>query len=278
MQTILVPTDFSETAKNAAHYAIQLANAIKAEKVILYNAYQIPVSADPMMPTLQLFNLEEIKSVSQEGLAHFAREVQAFAAGSHVTIETLSEFNVLAEGIADVIDRTGASIIVMGITGGDKVDEVLVGSNTISVSKHAHVPVLIIPSDCNYTPIQEVVLACDLKQVVQTTPVQPIKDLLQLTGAHFSVVNISSEKQQLSGDAAFQSLLLDTLFQEQQPQYHFVENTVFTEGIHQFLARHPTDLLITIPKKHGWFEGLFRRSHTKQLAFHSHVPLMVVHE
>jgi hypothetical protein len=38
------------------------------------------------------------------------------------------------------------------------------------------------------------------------------------------------------------------------------------------------DLIITIPKKMGWFDSLFRRSHTKMLAFHSHVPLMVVHE
>lgn len=277
MQTILVPTDFSDTARNAAHYALQLATAVKADKIILYNAYQIPVSADPMTPTLQLFNLDEIKAASTLGLGHFANSLKA-AVPDGIVLETLSEFNVLAEGIGEVIDRTGAGIIVMGITGGDKVEEVLIGSNTISVSKHAHVPVIIVPADCSYQPIKQVALACDLKKVVQTTPVEPIKTLLQLTGASFSVVNISSQQQQQSDETAFQSLLLDTLFQDYHPDYYFFQNSDFTEGIQQFIAQNAVDLLITIPKKHGWFEGLFKRSHTKQLAFHSHVPLMVVHE
>ncbi|RFM25879.1 universal stress protein [Deminuibacter soli] len=277
MQTILVPTDFSETAKNATRYALQLAAAIGADKIILYNAYQIPVTADPMMPTLQLFNLEEIKAASEEGLSHFADTIQPLVPAG-ISIETLCEFNVLAEGIGDVIDRTGAGIIVMGITGGDKVEEVLIGSNTISVSKHAHIPVIIVPADCSYQPIKAIALACDLKKVVQTTPVEPIKTLLQLTGAAFSVVNISGQKQQPSDDKAFQMLLLDTLFQQQQPAYFFIENDDFTEAIQQFVVANKVDLLITIPKKHGWFEGLFKRSHTKRLAFHSHIPLMVAHE
>lgn len=277
MQTILVPTDFSATARNAARYAIALAEQFKAKKIILYNAYQVPVSTDPTMPTLQLFTLEDIKKVSEEGLAHFKGELLPFVKEG-IALETISEFNVLEEGVEELTERTQTDIIVMGITGGDKVEEVLIGSNTISVAKHAKVPVIIVPADCSFSPIKEVVLACDFKKVVETTPVQPIKDLLDQTGARLFVLNIGNEKQPVSAEASFESLMLDTLLEGYHLQYHFLESKDFTEAINQFAQLHQVDLIITIPKKHGWFDGLFKRSHTKMLAFHSHVPLMVVHE
>jgi nucleotide-binding universal stress UspA family protein len=277
MQTILVPTDFSATARNAARYAIALAEQFKAKKIILYNAYQVPVSTDPTMPTLQLFTLEDIKKVSEEGLAHFKGELLPFVKEG-IALETISEFNVLEEGIEELTERTQTDVIVMGITGGDKVEEVLIGSNTISVAKHAKVPVIIVPAGCSFSPIKEVVLACDFKKVVETTPVQPIKDLLDQTGARLFVLNVGNEKQPVSADASFESLMLDTLLEGYHPQYHFLESKDFTEAINQFAQLHQVDLIITIPKKHGWFDGLFKRSHTKMLAFHSHVPLMIVHE
>ncbi len=277
MQTILVPTDFSATARNATQYAIQLAEQFKAKKIILYNAYQVPVSTDPTMPTLQMFSLDDIKQVSEQGLAHFKEEILS-SVKTGIAIETISEFNVLEEGIEELTERTGADIIVMGITGGDKVEEVLIGSNTISVSKHAKIPVIIVPADCSFSPIEEVLLACDFKKVVETTPVKPIKDLLDQTGAALLVLNIGNEKQPVSAETSFESLLLDTLLQGYNPQYYFLESNDFTDAINQFAVQHKVDLIITIPKKHGWFDGLFKRSHTKMLAFHSHLPLMVVHE
>ena len=70
MKTILVPTDFSETAKNASLYAIDFAKQVKAKKIILYNTYQAPVSVgpDPMVPVLEVFDLETVKKANEENL------------------------------------------------------------------------------------------------------------------------------------------------------------------------------------------------------------------
>ena len=37
MKRIMVPTDFSETSKNAARYAVQLAASIPGASIVLYN-------------------------------------------------------------------------------------------------------------------------------------------------------------------------------------------------------------------------------------------------
>ena len=52
----------------------------------------------------------------------------------------------------------------------------------------------------------------------------------------------------------------------------------FTTSINQFAEEHAVDLIITIPKHHGLLDSLFTTSHTTKLAFHSHLPLMVIHK
>ena len=166
----------------------------------------------------------------------------------------------------------------MGITGGGALEENQVGSNTISVAKHSTVPVIIVPANASFTPIKEVLLACDYKKVVETTPVQPIKSLLAATGTKLFVLNVDHNNKGYNSEVPFESLMLDTLLQGCNPEYHFVDSPDFTEAINAFAREKEVDIIITIPKKHGWFESLFRKSHTKMLAFHSDVPLMVIHE
>jgi len=276
MKTILVPTDFSNTARNAAKYALALGSQIKASRIVLYNAFQAPISVDPMVPTVQLLDMDLMKKSSEEGLAQFKAELKADHFGD-IEMDTFSEYNVLTGGINDLAIAVAADFIVMGITGGGAVTETLIGSNAVSVSLHSTIPVIIVPPEASFQKINHVLLACDFKQVLETTPVKPLKLLLENTGAalHILHVNTSAEK---AVDVSFESMVLDSLLKTNSPQYHFVENESFTDGINQFADSNNIDLIITIPKKHGFFDNIFKKSHTKRLAFHSHLPLMVMHD
>ncbi len=279
MKNILVPTDFSATAQNAARYALHLAEQIGAPKIILYNAYQAPVALDPMAmaPAVQLLDEEQLRSSSMEALEHFRMQIMAFCPKG-CSIELYCEYALLTGGLDQVCVTTDSGLIVMGITGGGLLEETLIGSNTIHVSRNSTIPVIIVPKKAEFTRIEKVALACDFRAVIETTPVQPIRDLLKATGAKFLVLNINYKQNSFDPEIPFQSKMLDELFHSITPEYHFVDTEDFIEGIHQFVIENKIDLLITIPKKHGLLEQLFHRSHTKQIAFHTHVPLMIVHD
>lgn len=278
MKTILVPTDFSDVARNASEYAVQLANQIGATKLIFYNAYQVPVVVDAMVAPVELIGVDEIRKSSEENIQNFIESLREQTNPGTIVFEAISEFNLLSENIDDICKELNVDLIVMGVTGGGKAKEVLIGSTTISVAKNTNVPVIIVPAEAIYTPIKQIVLACDFKKVVQTTPIEPIKLLLDTTKAKLLVLNVDHEQKKFTPDTPFESLMLDTLLQGYNPEYYFVDNPDFTEGINNFVLEKHADLIITIPKKHGLFDSLFKRSHTKMLAFHSHVPLMVIHE
>jgi len=279
MKTILIPTDFSETASNAARYAVDLADQLQVDKLILYNVYQagVNVVADPMIPALGALDLDNIKHASEDGLENFKNEILEYAY-KKIDIETISEFALLSEGIEDLLKRYEIDLIVMGITGGGAIQENFFGSNTINVARHTTIPVVIIPADAIFKKIDNILFACDFSKVVESTPVNSIKKILDSTGAKLHVFHIDDYNKENAPDIKFESLMLDTLLEGYDKEYHFADNPSFTEAINSFSEEKEIDLIITIPKKHGFFDSLFKRSHTKMLAFHSHVPLMVIHE
>ncbi len=277
MNTILVPTDFSETAKNASLYAVNLAKQLNSKKIVLYNAYQQPVATDANMTPLELMDFDELKRISDTGLDHAKNYLQPYGS-AEIEIATLSEYTTLTSNINDVCVDNKIDIIVVGVTGGGPLEETLIGSNAVNVAKHAIVPVIVVPPGTSFTTITKVVLACDFKKVIETLPAAPIKQLLNETKAKLFVLNIDHAQKNFSPETPYESLMLDNLLYGYNPEYCFMDNTDFIEGINQFASEKQVDLIITIPKKHGFFERLFKPSHTKQLAFHSHVPLMVVHD
>lgn len=277
MKKILVPTDFSPVAKNAAMYAFKLAEQLGAEEVLLYHAYQAPVNIDPMVPTVVMPDIDTLKESSEKALQHFKSVVCPFCS-SHIKVATLAKYDNLVNGLDEVCHEAGVGLIVMGVTGSSLLEEKLIGTNALSVAENGTVPVIIVPPKATFTRIEEVMLACDFKKVVETTPVQPIKNILDATGAKLFVLHVDHENKNWSADTPFESLMLDTLLYGYQPVYHFENNKNFVEAVNNVAQERMIDLIITIPKKHGLFEGLFKVSATKKLAYHSHVPMMVIHE
>jgi nucleotide-binding universal stress UspA family protein len=280
MKDILVPTDFSTTAKNAARYALQLAEQIGAPKVIFYNAYSAPIIVDPMVPAVQLLNEENLKKDSQDALDKFQLFVKAFCPKDCV-VETYCEYALLNNGLNEVCQKTNSELIVMGITGGGLLTEKLIGSNTLSVAKHSDVPVIIVPANSRFTRIEEVMLLSDFDKADDKIPMNPVRRIIELTKAKFFVFNVEKEVDEFGvtypSNVLGESYAVHTLLQDLNPEYHFTKNQHYMQAIDDFVKEHHIDLIITIPQKHSFFEKLFSSSHTKMLAFHSHIPLMVMH-
>jgi nucleotide-binding universal stress UspA family protein len=276
MNSILVPTDFSPTAKNAALFAINFAKQMQYQRIVLYNAYQTPLTTDPNIALIDTVDINELEKSSKANLENFKMLLKPYC-DKDITVDVLSEYGTVAYDINDVCKSQNADLIVMGVTGVGKMEQTLIGSFAIDVARRAEVPVIIVPPEATFTKIEEIMLACDFSKVVETTPVGAIKKILDASKAKLFVVNIDHNNKHFTQDTPFESLMLDTLLYGYNPEYSFIDDADFVEGINKAALEKQVDLIITIPKKMGWFDALFKKSHTKMLAYHSHVPLMVVH-
>ena len=277
MQSILVPTDFSANAYNAATYAIALAADIKATEVILYNAYQPYVSEDPELSLPLQTDVEAFKQISADALVKMKAVLEKELPPS-IQLKIKSEYNMVTAGIVDAAKDLNAGFIVMGISGTEsKLEEAIIGSNAVDVSRHSEVPVIVVPAKAKYVQFRKILLAVDFKKSAETTPVAAIKNLLDVTKAQLDILHVEAGTN-TDIDLDTEKNIVENLFQNYNPQYHFLQSKVFTDAINQFALENKSDLIIVIPKKHGLFEGIFKRSHTKALVFHSDIPIMTIHE
>lgn len=275
MKTIIIPTDFSPTAMNATNYAADMALAIKAN-ILLFNTYQLPmaVGETPIM----LLSVEEMRDSAQNKLAQLKKNLEHITSGK-LEINTEARLGNLADELEDCCTKNQPFAVVMGSQGHSAVERVLFGSNTLSVIKHLTWPVLCVPTGKEYgTGIKRIGVVCDFREIKETTPAAVIKSFVKEFNAELHILNVDHANGLSKPDAPQEVLLLRTALEEANPEYHYLENKDIEEGINEFAETNNLDLVITIPQKHKLLDGLFKKSSTKQLVFHSHVPVMCIHE
>jgi nucleotide-binding universal stress UspA family protein len=273
MKTIIVPTDFSDTSRNAAEYAIAMAKDINAS-LILFHAYQVPVSVTDV--PLVLVSVEDLQKDADARVRSLQRELEQLSGG---TIQLYAEA-ILGDTI-DELEKLATRVqpfaIVMGTRGESKMERALFGSTTLTAIRHLTFPVIVVPSEKKYSGIKKIGFACDFKQVVETTPASSIKNFVNEFHASLHVLNVeteSSKKEKLKEE----QLMLETMLEEVHPQYEMISDENVEEGLNRFEKENNLDLLIAIPKKHKLLDGLFHKSHTRQLVFGSTLPVMCIHE
>ena len=276
MKTIIVPTDFSPVAINAMHYALNMAQTIDAG-IVLLHVYQMPISYNNSDIPLPLMDIGELEKINEDRLQELKEVAERNSAGK-VNISAEVRLGDLTDELETICAATEPFAIVMGTRGAGFVERLLVGSSALSVIRHSTRPVLIVPPGAIFKGIQKIGFACDFKKVVETTPADYIKEWVKTFGATMSVLNVDDKKNTATGNTEEQSALLHTLLEETHPQYFFIDNPDVEKGIHEFAENNNLDLLIVIPRKHRLLDSLFQKSHTKELAFHSHIPILAISE
>ncbi len=275
MKTIIVPTDFSETAYNAARYAIGLAGQTGATRIVLYHAYELIVPIPDLPTAVPMVNMDDLRASSMEGLRNMQSQLKQ-SVPANITLDIRADNHLLAASIDQVCREELADIIVMGITGGSQLEEILVGSNTVDVVKTSAYPVIVVPTHSGFTPVRKVVFACDLRKVAKTTRKDVLTRLLDIFQPELHVVNIQKEGRENFHPEENQAL--DNMLHNYNPQYHFLDRPNVPDAVTSFAQEQKADLLLIIPKRHGLFDSIFKRSNTSRIAFHTNVPLLSIHE
>lgn len=275
MKTIIVPTDFSPIATNALNFAVDMALDIHASLMLLH-VYQVPVSMTDV--PVVLVSVEELKKSSEEKLEKLKQSLTHITSGK-LKIYTEAKLGDVIDELEYLCKHIQPFAVVMGTKGASGIERILFGSTALTVIRHLTWPVIVVPPGKEYGKgIKKIGFACDFQQVVESTPVHFIKQMVKEFNAELHVLNVDYENRHFEPETPEQSLLLHTLLEDANPNYHFIDNIDIEDGINKFAETNNLDLLITIPKKHKLLEGLFKPSSTKQLVMQSHVPVMCVHE
>lgn len=276
MKKFLVPTDFSDTSKNAARFAVQAVANEKDATIILYNLHDVVAAGSDGSLLTETENDRII--VLTEALKNLKDELLTLAPSAKIEI-VLEGGSSLVDSLDRYVRHHGIDLVLMGITGATRLEQIFMGSNTLNLVDKGICPVMIIPPDANYHPIKNIAFASDLKEVETTTPIAAIKGVLKIFNASLHVVNVDSEHYvDITDEYKAERAKLEKMFAGYNPEFYFIRQYDFQEAISQFSIDRAIDAIIIVPKRNSFLSGLFKTSHTKRLAYHSHIPIVAIHE
>lgn len=171
MKRILVPTDFSEQAGYAMDLACQIAHKTKCEVIALHvldhtglfdfstgsSAY--PLMGNPAGLDLDQKFLELLYSNAEEKCNKFLKSFE----GDNLKIVKKIKIGSAFHYITELIEENKTDLVIIGSKGSSGVEEVLIGSNTEKVVRHAKCPVLTVKTRIKIEEVEDIVFATNFK-------------------------------------------------------------------------------------------------------------------
>jgi nucleotide-binding universal stress UspA family protein len=274
MKKIIAPVDFSDTAANAAIFAGSLAEFYGAE-LWLYHTYEMIIPVTEF--GYSYVSPREMKEATEYELEEFKKKVEA-ALRRKINIHCRAENAALTDGLVALCDELKPDLVVMGLSGKNALTRLVVGSNTIRAIHRLTYPVLVVPPRAEFLPVRKIGFACDYKKVIESTPAGALKKLVRDFNAELFVLNIEYDGTGISAGREQESMYISELLKELKPSYQTILSADITNGINWFAEKEKIDWMVVIPKKHNLIEKLFSRSHTKELLYHTHTPVLCMHE
>jgi nucleotide-binding universal stress UspA family protein len=272
MKSIIVPTNFSPCAADAARYAADLAQAIHAD-LHLIHVVQVPVSSAELMMTQYLY--EEMVEAANISLQQLKADLSK-RTHQRIKIDTTLEAGSVSAKVKDLCQQVKPYAIVLGAAG-RSLEKFLAGSPVASLLHNLDYPVLVVPENSSFHQFRRILLAFDLDDIGSGLPnsLPLLKDLREHFGSRFDIVTVETRKVLSDEATCFESGGWKEQLKELYPEIHYIRKPKVEEGILEYLGNNDADLVMVFPKKHGFFD--FHVSQSRKLAQHSPIPVLSLH-
>lgn len=274
INNILVPIDFSRCAKNALRAAIAIAKKSDA-KIHMVNA----VHVHSPHPEITGGLIEEIVADYEVQVQESFRELESEVIElKDVPYEVDRFVAYLTDAIYTETQNKDIDLIVMGTRDKHSEMEQLLGTRTTDVIQSIPVPILIIPETYENFELKKIGLAVEYESSLLFQDFNVLKLLSLNFDAEILAFNISEDPSSLSMQDQKVITKLNSYLVPTKSSIRTVEASSITKGISDFTTNHELSMLAMIPKKHNFFERLFKKSITKAIAADVNVPVLIIRE
>lgn len=264
---LIVPLDFSENSIKALEFAIGLADK-KHGEIILVHVVEL------------VYDFESQSALALDSLFKDAenlmkKTIQTYE-GSGVPMESQVVEGTASVTIARIAEEQGAALIVMGTQGASGIKKALMGTVTVNVVKEASCPVLVVPAKAKVSEIRKVTLALEFANHEEGF-LDWMVNMAKKWSFGFEILHIQTSQGFLE-DLSVLGIesYLAKKYPEQATRIHtfYAENTM--DGLDLYLDEHDDMILVMCHEHRNLWEQIIKKSHSIQMAYHSHIPLLIL--
>lgn len=271
MNTILIATDFTNASHNALLYGLNMARAFQA-RIILFHAYQLQVIAVPEMA--MAIPEEDTRTAVRDRLSQHLRAV----GDTGVKVEALTSEGPSARMIIETARERKADIIICGMKSHSKTFRHIFGSTVTDLTKHAPIPVIVVPEEAIYQPPAKIALASDIEPETDVHTLDCLSEIGERFHSKVFIVRVLSNRFEEVFELTHRSSKLNRLSRKLDTQFTYAQNKDVAEALSFFVQAENINMLALVPHKHTLLEKWFFKSTTKAMIFKSPIPVLVLPE
>jgi len=277
MKNILVPTDFSPTAKNALIYAEALAKDIDAHLKVVNVCHPSTDTADGFL----IPSLEELKKAREEKLDQFVfksnGENDINSIGSKSSFDQEVVIGYAGDVLPELSKDEQTDLILMGTTGEGGVLMNLFGSISSKVAQNSGSPVWLIPPESKYTGLKKIVYAGNYQSADEKT-LNEIRTFAETFDAALDIIHVNTSKNK--DDFQMEAFVVEELFKQKYPDVNFhaypKEGAVW-ESINNYAEEQEADLIVLVTRERTFRESIFHKRTTRPLILNTKTPILILH-
>ena len=264
MKTILIATDFSPASHNASVYGVEFAKAINA-KIILFNAFTVPNPPPSITVSVSRY---DIMMQTDKILLEEANLLDP----GRTLIEIVCDEGQgpTTDAIVNLANEKKVDFIIVGMKGAGKSLKKIFGSTATALAKNTSIPLIVVPEKAKFKKLDIMVFANDAAVLDRGIP-KFITEITQAFKAKLYVVRILKNKKVFKINTPH--LLQQT---NGVTTFEYSVDADISYALNTFIEMNKADMLVMIPHKHLWLKRLFTKSETKDMIFHTHVPLLIL--
>lgn len=267
---ILFPTDFSDNAKHALPFAAEIAHRTGAKLTLFHSRPE-----SKTMTSFEGYVEPQDEDFSQQ-FDEMIAQLQKQDKYQNIEISTVVKSGHPVQGLINQESGQKPDLIVMGTKGATEDRSVIFGSVTSRTITKGEIPVLAVPEGSTPDPLSSITFATDFNEG-DWGALQQVIDIARIFGASIDILHVA-EKPGLESEIKFRGFreLVRTQTDYEPISFHLEYEIDFFAGVAEYHSEHKISLLAMVKYKKSFWEKLAERDHSKELAFYTEVPLLVL--
>lgn len=277
MKKILVPTDFSKPAQIAVDVAADIVRKSNGQLILLHvieeasgTSFKITGEVDTSAGWEdKMFTMKMIEK-SKRQMAKAMEDLQSSGVRAKQELRVGTAFH----GIRDIITEQKVDLVVMGTAGRTKLEEMIIGTNTEKVVRHAKCPVLTVHRKPVTTEFRNIVYATSMSKDEEVFS-RIIRTTQQMYDATVHLVRINTPGN-FQRDTVVKKYMQDFVKKLQLKNYtiNIFNDLTEEEGIIYFADSIGADLIAMATHGRTGFAHVLAGSIAEEVVSHARRPVL----
>jgi len=281
MKKILVLTDLSDTAAQAAQAAVFLCAKMRTNLILLHTWTVQPALAEYPNNSWGIDTLVYGEQ-SKEKLTYLREELletisRLPAAEHHASIDWQQEDGGVADCAESRLKKGDIDLIVMGASAGSKLEHLITGSDANAVISRVNRPVLVVPGTSTLEKLKKVTFATDFS-AGDIAAVHYLTRLGRQFNFQIAIVHIAvfgaDDSDALERQNSFQQHVAK--FNYKDLSYQKIHGNDVTGRLQNLCKENGSDLLVLSHDHHSFWHRLFKGTYSQDILRDQTLPVMFI--